>query len=283
MANLISTIAINGDNVKPYVDVLEAGSALMAVTAQTGGMILPNVDFRDHKIPVVSDSTLPTTIAEGANKPPVDATVVVADLNIALRAKFRPVSRQLELNQDPADLAASIVRSAVPGFPIAFDVAALGPIVVGVNLLATVEYDAADPIASLSTWLAGYDETSFGAPGMVLTRQGARKLGLATDANARLQAAGGIQAVTGLPSFITGATGTQLGNATLMGIVGPWDAGHAATAIGVEVTRMDQATINGVGPEQNIVNYRVEGADGYANGIDHDATGRGFTILIDFV
>ncbi len=286
MANLISTVntaGLNGDNLSTYVDVLQSGSALLGATAATGGQILTSVDFRDHSLPVVQDDGLPTIVAEGTDKPAADATVTIKSLNVQLWAKWRQISRQMELTQDPADLARSIVNSAVPGFPIAFDVRYLGTVVAGAGV-TSVEYDAADPITSVSSLFAPYDATSYAADAMILTRAGARKLGYAVDGNGRLQAPGGVQGLSNVPTFVTGASGTQLGSATLMGIVGPFGAGYAGTAIGVGVERMPQATIDGAGPEQNIINYRIEAASGYVNAIDGATpTGVGFTILIDAV
>ena len=286
MANLISTIVtagLQGDNVRTYSDVLRADSALIAATGGGGGQILPNVDFRDHKIIVVQDDALPTEVAEGTAKPAADAVVTPKPLEVKTWAKWRGISRQLDATQDPASLAADIVNSAVPAFPIAYDVKHLGLIAVGAGV-GSVEYDAADPITSLSALFAPYDSTSYMADGMVLTRAGARKLGFAVDANGRLQAPGGLAGLANVPTYVTGATGAQLGVATVMAIVGPWGAGSVGIANGVTVERMPQATVGANGPANNIVNYLIEGAMGYVNAIDGAApTGVGFTILIDAV
>lgn len=282
MANTISAIAINGRNVSTYTDVLDMDSGLIAATTAAGGQVL-QADFRGHKMPVVSDATLPTVVAEAGAKPAVDATVNVAALNVEMYAKFRPVSRQLEQTTDPANLVTEIVSSAAALFPTAFDVRHLNVLYAGANKFADVEYDAANPIASLSSWLSSYDETSFAADAAILTRQGARKLGYALDSQNRLQASNGVQSLLPVPSFLTGATGTQIGAATVMGVIGPFRASVVARNIGLGIERMTQATVNGAGPEQNINNYRVESALGYVNGIDYDATGRGFRFLIDAV
>jgi hypothetical protein len=289
--NLISTLNtadLNGQNLRSFMGVLSGASGLVQATEATGGAIYPDVDFRDHKFVITEDSTLPTIVAENANKPVVDATMRVGSLNVSLWAKFRQISRQLELTQDPSDLVQSIVDSAAALFPTAYDVKYLGDIVKGANI-TTVEYDAANPVASLSSALAGFDSTFYSPDAIVLTRTGVRKLGLAVDTQGRLQASGRnfIESVTGLPSFVTKATGAQLGDAgppistTLLAVIGPFGAGYHASALPLGVERMPQATVNAKGPEQNIVNYRIEAAMGYANGVDYDNTGRGFTILVD--
>lgn len=287
MANLVSTIVaagLQGDNVRSYSDVLRAESALIAATSGAGGQVLPNVDFRDHQIIVVQDDGLPTEVAEGAAKPAADATVTPKKLSVKTWAKWRGISRQLDATQDPASLAADIVNSAVPAFPIAYDRKHLGLIAVGAGLLDTVEFDASDPISSLSELFSPYDDTSYAADGMILTRAGARKLGYAVDANGRLQSPGGIQGLANVPTYVTGATGAQLGVGTIMAIVGPWGAGSVGIANGVTVERMPQATVGANGPGNNIVNYLIEGAMGYVNAIDGvTPTGVGFSILIDAV
>lgn len=285
MANLISAIAINGRNFRTYLDVLVADSALIAATNASGGSMNTGVDFRAHKFTVVADSTLPTVVAEGAAKPAVDATVNVGALNVEMFAKFRPVSRQLELTTDPPALAQDIVNAGVPGFPIAYDARHLAAKFGGANKNTDVEYNAAQPVQSISSWLAPYDTTSHGPTAVILNRAGARKLQYAIDTQNRLQAPvqGGLAGITGLPTFLTGCTGLQMGDANILGVVGPFNASYVAMNGGVSVERMPQATINSVGPEQNIVNYRLESAIGYANGVDYDATGRGFTFLIDAI
>lgn len=288
LISTLNTAGLNGDNLATFMNVLDGESGLVQATRTAGGQIYDDVDFRDHKFTIVEDATLPTIVAENANKPVVDPTIRIGSLNVSLWAKFRQVSRQLELTRDPADLVQSIVDSAARMFPIAYDVKYLGDIVKGANI-TTVEYDAANSVASMSSFLAAFDSTTYPADGIVLTRAGARKLGFAVDTQGRLQGSGfgGVAGTTGLPLSLTLATGTQLGDAgppvstTLLAVAGPFGAGYHASAIELGVERMPQATVNGKGPEQNIVNYRIEAAMGYANGVDYDNTGRGFVILVD--
>lgn len=286
MANTIGAVAINGRNFSTYLDVLMADSAIIAGTAASGGEVINNVDFRAHKFVSAQDDGLPTVVAEGDAKPAADAVLNVVDLDVLMWAKFRQITDQMEETTDPADLASSIVNTAVPGFPIAFDARYFAAAHGGANKNTDVEYDASDPVASVSTWLAGYDETSHGPGFVALNRAGARKLQYALDANNRLQApvVGGIAGITGLPTFLTGCTGAQMGTTVpagaILGAIVPTGS-KVAVNRNVRVTPMPQATINSVGPEQNIVNYKIESAMGYANGVDHDATGRGWTFLID--
>ena len=83
------------------------------------------------------------------------------------------------------------------------------------------------------------------------------------------------------PTFVTAATGTQIGAATVIGALFHGGANYFGTAGGVTVERMPQATISGQGPGTNVVNYRIEAAMGWANAIDYDKTGRGVTFMID--
>jgi hypothetical protein len=286
LISTLNTAGLNGENLTTFVNVLQGRSALVAATQATGGEIHGDLDFRDHKFVIVEDNTLPTIVGENANKPVVDPTERIGSLNVVLWAKFRQISRQRERTTDPAGLVQAVVDSAAATFPTAYDVKYLGDIVKGANI-TTIEYDAANPVASMSALLAPYDATTFSPDAVILTRAGARKLGFAVTTQGGLVNPGGAAAAIGLPTFTTTATGAQLGDAgppvstTLLAVVGPFGAGQHGNAFELAVERMPQATVNAKGPEQNIVNYLIEAAQGYANGVDYDNTGRGFTILVD--
>ena len=278
----ISTGGLQGETLNAYVNVLTGSSAAAQATSAAGGEIDTGADFRQHTIPIISGLALPTKVNEAGDKPTDEATPGAATLSVDMWAKFHQISRQMESTRAASDILAKIMNATVGMFPIAYDIEVLAAAAAGANNNADVEYVASAPITSISSLLAPYDETAYEADAVVLTRAGARKLGFAVDGEGRLQSNTGAQGLFGdLPVFVTKATGTQLGVATLMGVVGPFGAGTWATADAVSVERMPQATVDGLGPEQNIVNYRIEGAFGYANGVDYDGTGRGFTPLID--
>lgn len=278
----IGAFAVNGQNVGTFVDVLRMGSALASITEASGGMVYPNLDFRDHKLPVVVRTTLPAKYAEGATRTSAASTTTTAALNIAVYDDWNPVSVEFERTTDPAQLVPTVIGASAALFPLVFDIEYLGGIVGG-GSVTSVEYDAADPIGSLSTLLAAYDSTSYPASGMVLTRAGARKLGYATDTQARLQSQAGVQALFNGPVATTGATGTQLGVASVMAIVGPFHAGAWGANGGMTSERRPDATVDGQGPGTGMVQYLNRAAMGYANGIDRTPNGTGFSILIDAV
>jgi len=275
---------LNGDNVGTFVDVLRSQSALAALTAATGGQVLAGVDFRDHKLPIVTRTTLPAKYAEGATRTSADSATTTAALNVALYDDWNPISVEFERNTDPASLVTTVVDASAALFPLVFDIEYLGAIAVGAGLEATVEYDAADPVTSISTLFAAYDATTYPATGMVLTRAGSRKLRYAVSASDKvLQAPQGIQSIADVPTFQTGATGTQLGVATIMAIVGPFHAGAWAANGSMTSERRPDATVDGQGPGTGMVQYLNRAAMGYANGIDATPDGTGFSILIDAV
>ena len=273
---------LNGENVGTFVDVLRSQSALAQITQAAGGSVYPNLDFRDHKLPIVTRTTLPAKYAEGATRTSAASATSTAALNVAIYEDWNPIAVEFERTTDPAQLVQTVVGASAALFPLVFDIEYLGNIVGGASI-TSVEYNAADPISSLSSLLAAYDSTSYGATGMVVTRQGARKLGYAVDTQARLQSPAGIQSLFPGPAFPTGATGTQLGVATVMAIVGPFHAG-AWGANGMMTTeRRPDATVDSQGPGTGMVQYLNRAAMGYANGIDPTPNGTGFSILIDAV
>lgn len=278
----IGSFAVNGQNVGTFVDVLRSMSALSQVTQAAGGQVYPNLDFRDHKLPIVTRTTLPAKYAEGATRTSAASTTTTAALNVAIYDDWNPVSVEFERTTDPAQLVPTVIGASAALFPLVFDIEYLGAIVGGVSV-TSVEYAAADPIGSLSSLLAAYDTTSYGATGMVVTRQGARKLGYAVDTQARLQSPAGIQSLFPGPVFQTGATGTQLGVASVMAIVGPFHAGVWGANGNMTSERRPDATVDSQGPGTGMVQYLNRAAMGYVNGIDTAGAGVGFSILIDAV
>lgn len=274
---------LQGDNLRTFVDVLRYGSALAALTTASGGSVYPNLDFRDHKLPVVTRTARPSKYAEGATRTTTSSTTTTADMNVEVWEDWVPQSKEFMRSQEPPAIQRVVVDASLAMFPSTFDIEHLSPIAGGAGLLGTVEYDAADPIGSFSSLLAPYDETTYNQTGMVLTRAGSRKLGLATDGEARLQSPNGIQGLYTGPIAETGATGTDLGVATLMAIVGPFHAGAWGANGGLRSSMRPDATVDGLGPGTGHVQFLNEAAMGYANGIDTAATGVGFTILIDAV
>ena len=272
---------LNGQNVGTFVDVLRSGSALAQVTAASGGQVLTNLDFRDHRLPVVTRTTLPAKYSEGATRTSADSTTTTAALQVAIYDDWNPISVEFERTTDPAALVSTVVDASAALFPLVFDIEYLGAIAAGASA-TSVEYNAADPIASFSSLLAKYDTTTYGATGMVLTRAGTRKLGLATTASDKaLQFPSGVQSLWNGPLFQTGATGTQLGVATVMAIVGPFHAGVWGANQGMTTERRPDATVDSQGPGTGMVQYLNRAAMGYVNGIDTAGNGNGFSVLID--
>ena len=242
---------LQGDNIGTFVDVLRSQSALAAVTAAAGGQVLSGVDFRDHKLPIVTRTTLPAKYAEGATRTSADSATSTASLNVALYDDWNPISVEFERNTDPANLVPTVIGASATLFPLVFDIEYLGNIVGGAGV-TTVEYNAADPVTSISNLFAAYDSTSYGATGMVLTRAGARKLRYAVSASDKvLQAPMGLAGIADVPTFQTGAIGSQLGGVgvdSVMAIVGPFHAGAWAANGSLTSERRPDATVDSQGP-----------------------------------
>jgi hypothetical protein len=273
---------LQGDNVGTFVDVLRGGSALAATVAATGGQVLPGLDFRDHKLPVVTRTTLPKKYAEGGTRTSAASATAAAALDVSIYEDWNPISVEMERNTDPAGLVGTVVNASAALFPLVFDIEYLGDIVGGASITAQ-EYDAADPIASLSAALANFDATTYAATGMILTRAGARKLGFALDTQKRLQSdiPGGIAALVPGPSALTLATGAQLGVASVMAIIGPFHAGVWGSNGSMTIELRPDATVDSQGPGTGMVQYALRSAMGYVNGIDITGDGTGFVTLID--
>jgi hypothetical protein len=271
---------LNGQNLGTFVDVLRYGSALTQVTAAAGGQVLPNLDFRDHRLPIVTRTTLPAKYAEGATRSSADSATTTAALQVAIYDDWNPISVEFERTTDPAALVSTVVDASAALFPLVFDIEYLGGIVNGASSV-DVEYDAADPITSLSSLMAFYDTTTYGATGMVLTRAGRRKLNYAIDTTKRLQFDAGVQSLFDGPTFMTGATGTQLGTASLLAVIGPFHAGVWGANGGMTTERRPDATVDSQGPGTGMVQYLNRAAMGYVNGIDTAGNGLGFRCLID--
>lgn len=269
---------LQGDNLGTFVDVLRGGSALADITARTGGQIL-QADFRNHRLPVVTRTTLPAKYAEGATRTSADSATSTVALNVAIYDDWNPISVEFERNTDPANLVNTVVDASAALFPLVFDIEYLGELA---GAAATdVEWNAADPITSISTALSTYDATTYGPTGVVFTRAGARKMRYALDTQARLQSPSGISGLFDLPSAVTNATGAQLGTASLMAIIGPFNAGAWAANGTLTSERRPDATVDGEGPGTGMVQYLNRAAMGYANGIDTTSTGTGFVTIID--
>jgi hypothetical protein len=274
---------VNGQ-LASFANILTGESAALQATISAGGTVDMNADFRSYNMPVITMAGLPTKVGEAANKPVVDATPGQAIITIDMFAEFHQITRQMEATNSGAEIVSKILDAATGRFPLAYDLEVLAPMASGAGITPAVEYNAAAPIASISSWLAASDNTAYMANTVVLTKAGARKLNFALDTQGRLQSNTGAAGLLGdMNVHVTQLTGTQLGVPSLMGIIGPFSAGHWASALGVTIERMPQATVAAKGPEQNIVNYRVEGAFGYGNGVDKINTGVGFTPLIDAV
>ena len=272
---------LNGENVGTFVDVLRSQSALAQVTIGAGGQVLSNLDFRDHKLPVVTRTTLPKKYAEGATRTSAASTTSTASLNVSIYDDWNPISVEFERTTDPASLVTNVVDASAALFPLVFDIEYLGAIAAGASA-TSVEYDATDPIASFSSLMSKYDTTTYGATGMVLTRAGSRKLGLATTASDKqLQFPNGVQSLVNGAMFQAGATGTQLGVATVMAIVGPFHAGVWGANGSMTTERRPDATVDSQGPGTGMVQYLNRAAMGYVNGIDTAGNGNGFSVLID--
>jgi hypothetical protein len=274
---------LNGQNVGTFVDVLRGGSALAQINAATGGQTL-QADFRNHKIPVVTRTTLPAKFAEGATRTSADSTTTTVALNVNVYEDWNPISVEFEKTTDPASLVSTVVDASAALFPLVFDIEFLGELA---GAAATdVEFVAATPLASISAALATYDATTYGPAGVIFTRQGARKLKYAIgEGSSAALTLGGASAgnLFDLPSAVTNATGTQLGTASLMAIIGPFNAGVIAANGSMTSERRPDATVDSQGPGTGMVQYLNRAAMGYANGIDSTSTGTGFVTLIDAV
>ena len=92
-----------------------------------------------------------------------------------------------------------------------------------------------------------------------------------------LQFPTGVQSLWNGPLFQTGATGTQLGVATVMAIVGPFHAGVWGANGSMTSERRPDATVDSQGPGTGMVQYLNRAAMGYVNGIDTAGNGNGFS------
>lgn len=278
---LLNTVAIAGRNHRTVVDVFNADSAIATLVAAAGGEVDTQADFRDQILSVVRSTTLPVPVAEGVDKTVDDATVATPKYAVKKWPLFRPVTEEMEANRDPANLAASIVSSMAPRFPIGFDTWYAQLLADGANA-DSVTFNVAAGVTSLKTALNNFVTTTHTADGVLLTRLGALELGWNVDADLHRM---DLSQALGIETALSGASITQTaGGKAVLGIIGPWGDSSLSIAAGMAMTRMAEATIDGKGPGNGYVNYRGQMAMGWGSAQASTAAGAidgtGFTILI---
>lgn len=260
-------------------------AVIQAVTA-AGGEVIPNLAPIPTSMTVVSGqsaigASAESTVAATVNKPNSTREATSVDLLVKAHAEVERITSQALAARliDGASrdaFATSLAAKKLPAIMAGFDLAALSPLV---SAGATVEYDATDPVASLSALVAGFDDTPYGADAMILTKAGARKLRYATDANKLVQF--GNDVPFDGPIFRTELTGTQLGSATLMGIVGPFAACAVGYSTETLVKTFDQLEPTAGGAQQNIISFLVERYAGFVAPPVAVVPATGWKLLVD--
>ena len=146
-----------------------------------------------------------------------------------------------------------------------------------------VEWVASAPIATLSSALATYDETSYNADAMIVTRRGARQMGLAVDGEGRLQFNGPLASALPLdiPVFQTDATASDINVSNILAILGPFASCAVGMAGETIVKEFDQLEPTNGGAQENILSFLVERYLGFAKPPTTIIPQGGWTIITD--
>ena len=246
-------------------------SALMRAVAASGGQVFDGLAPVPTSIPVFSGQTAITSTAEsqtgGSNSHQVSSrsagstSLLVAPHGEVEKTTDQALRALLHGVGSAESYGAKLIVSKTPAIWAGFDDEHLSPIVAGAT---SVEWDAAAPVATLSSALATYDDTAYNADAMIVTRRGKRTMGLATDGDGRLQWNGVTSIPFDGPVFETDVTGTDLGSATLLALIGPWANCAVGNAGETELKLFDQLEPTAGGAQENIISAQVQRYAGFA-------------------
>lgn len=244
-------------------------SAVYQAVLQSGGKAYPNLAPVDTSIPVFSGQTAVVGTAEsqvGGSNSKQSSSRAATHMSLLVKAHGeverttnQAIMAQLHGAGTNAALGAQLVLDKLPAIYGGFDRDHLRALATQASA-TDVEWNAADPIASISSAFAVYDNTAYNGDAMIVTRAGARKMGLATDGNGRLQFTGPLESAfpVDIPVLYTDATATDINKANILAVIGPFSSCAVGEAGSTIIKMFDQLEADGGGAQENIISFLVE-------------------------
>jgi hypothetical protein len=267
------------------------GSAVLQAVIAAGGSVYDGIAPVPTSIPVYFGQTAILGVAESQRSGNVSKQTSSRDVeSMSLLVKAHG---EVERTTDQA-LRAQLHGTGATGFGARL-VAQKSPAIYGgfdrdhLRAIATqasvtdVEWVASAPIATLSSALATYDETAYNADAIIVTRRGARQMGLAVDGEGRLQFNGPLASALPLdiPVFQTDATASDINVSNILAIIGPFASCAVGMAGETIIKEFDQLEPTGGGAQENIMSYLVERYLGFAKPPTTIIPQGGWTIITD--
>ncbi len=272
-AAVASYVTDGGVNVSRY---RRNGSAVLQAVMAAGGRVYNNLPPVPTTIPVTYGQTPILGVAESTRA--LNVSKQTSARNIAAMSLLVKAHGEVERTTDQS-MRASLFGVGQSGFGAKL-VADKSPAIYGgfdrdhlraIAALAgatDVEWVAASPIATLSSALAVYDETAYGGADMalILTRKGARLMGMSVDTTGNLIFPGTLASALPLdmPVFVTDATAADINLPNILGILGPFGTCAVGMAGETIIKEFDQLEPTGGGAQENIISYLIERYLGFA-------------------
>lgn len=269
------------------------GSAVLQAVIAAGGNVYDGIAPVPTSIPVFFGQTAILGVTESVTAGSPGTSKQTSARDVESMSLLVKAHGEVERTTDQA-LRAQLHGTGATGFGARL-VAQKSPAIYGgfdrdhLRTIATqasvtdVEWVASAPIATLSTALATYDETAYNADAMIVTRRGARQMGLAVDGEGRLQFNGPLASALPLdiPVFQTDATAADINVSNILAILGPF----ASCAVGMSgdtiIKEFDQLEPTNGGAQENIMSYLIERYLGFAKPPTTIIPQGGWTIITD--
>lgn len=290
-AAVASYVTDGGLNVSRY---RQNGSAVLQAVMAAGGKVYPNLAPVPTSIPVffgqtailgAGESTRAANISKQTSARDVESmSLLVKAHGEVEKTTDQALRAQIHGTNGSGGFGAQMVAQKSPAIYGGFDRDHLRAIAALAGA-TDVEWVAADAIASLSTALAVYDETPYGGNdlALILTRRGARQMGMAVDGDKNLIFPGSLAQALPLdmPVFVTDATATDINLPNVLGILGPFGSCAVGMAGDTVIKVFDQLEPTGGGAQENIVSFLVERYLGFARPVAGVIPNSGWVTITD--
>ena len=241
------------------------GTAVGQAIAQSGGRVYPNLAPVPTRIPVthgqgIIGSQSESTKASSTTAPQSARDMTPVNLLIEAHTEWEQTTDQAmeaELHGVASADAwgARLAASKSPAIFSGFDSEFLASVLTGPT---DVEWTG-NGIEALDTALAIYDETAYNGDAMIVTRRGARAMGLAQNADNMLQFPGGVDGIPfDGPILRTDATAADIGTANLLAVIGPFATCAYGFSGQTDIQLYDQLEETEGGARQQLLTWLVK-------------------------
>lgn len=264
------------------------GAAVLQAVARSGGQVYNNLPPVPTTIPVFHGQTAvggtaESTRASNSSLPNSARDVEGRNLLIAAHGEVEKTTDQslraslLGVGSADAYLP-RLVATKSPAIYGGFDGEQLASVLTGAT---DIEWTG-NGIAALDAAMAIYDETAYNGDAMIVTRRGARQMGLAQNADNMLQFPGGVQGIPfDGPILRTDATAADIGVPNLLAVIGPFASCAVGMANATEVKVFDQLEPTNGGSQENIISFKVQRYLGFISPSTSVIPATGWVTIID--